>query len=94
MDFLDILTDQQSETTYRRICYMISVALISSEEKHWYEMNAYKFTETEAKQHIQKLEHSMPIMGYHSIPQDVSECVQATRFAVDKDNHHEQRWKK
>jgi hypothetical protein len=94
MDFLDILTDQQNETTYRRLCYMISVALISPEEKYWYEMNAFKLTETEAKEHISKLEQYMPIMGYHSIPQDVSECVEATRLRVERDNFQESRWKK
>jgi hypothetical protein len=94
MDFLDTLTDQQSETTFRRLNYMISVALISPEEKTWYEMNAFKLTETEAKEHIAKLEQSMPIMGYHSIPQDVKQCVEATRLRVERDNFFEQRWKK
>lgn len=94
MDFLDTLIDLQTENTTRRLNYMISVALLTPDEKTWYEMNAYKFTETEARKHIEELQEFMPIMGYHSIPQNVSECVQATKFAVEKDNHHEIRWNK
>ena len=79
--------------TGRQLCYMFSVALISSEEKLVYENNWFKFSEQEAANHIEKLKECMPIMGLHSWPHSVDEFKQAVQYQVAKDDLHEQRWK-
>lgn len=101
MGFLDEIIDpiqsnqsDQTETTSRRLNYMISIALISSEEKIKYEMECWKLSEAEARIAIEKLEQYMPIMGHHSIPKSVRQCIEATRLRVERDNFQELRWKK
>lgn len=79
--------------TGRQLCYMYSVALISSEEKLNYESNWFNFSEDEAKNHIEKLKECMPIMGLHSWPHSIDEYKEAIRYQVAKDDLHEQRWK-
>lgn len=79
--------------TGRQLCYMYSVALISSEEKLNYELNWFNFSEQEAQNHITKLQECMPIMGLHSWPHSIDEFKEAIRYQVAKDDLHEQRWK-
>lgn len=101
MNFLDQLIDpvysyqgDLTEQTIRRLNFMVSTALLNSSEKFWYEMNSFKFTEEQAKEHIAKLQEFMPIMGLHSWPHSVIELGQAIQYQVDKDNLHELRFKK
>lgn len=82
-----------SENTGRLLCVMFDQALISSNEKLWYEANWFKFTESEARQHIEKLQGSMPIMGLHLWPHGQGEDLgRAIKYQVDKDDFYE--WKK
>jgi hypothetical protein len=99
MTFLDELIDpiysyqgDLTEQTTRRLNYMVSMSLLYSEEKEWYEMNIYKMSEEEAKEHIIKLQDFMPIMGLHSWPHSVVEQNEAIQYQVAKDNLHEQRF--
>lgn len=95
MSFLDEIIDpimsnetDQKETTSRRLNYMIAVAMISSEERNTYEMQAFRLSEEHAQQLCEKLKQFMPQVGYHTIPQSVSEQGEAIRYAVDKDNYY------
>lgn len=101
MNFLDQLVDplysyqgDLTETTSRRLNFMISVALLLPNEREWYENNSYKFSEDEAREHIIKLQEFMPIMGLHRWPHSVEEYRQAIKYQVAKDDLHEQRFKK
>lgn len=97
MDFLDELTDNTTditEITGRQLGYMFSVALITSEEKSYYENNWFKFSELQAREHINKLQDFMPIMGLHNWPHSVDEFGKAIRYQVSKDDLHELRFKK
>jgi hypothetical protein len=80
--------------TGRQLCYMFSVALITSEEKLHYENNWFKFSEEKAREHINMLQECMPIMGLHSWPHSVIEFGEAIRYQVAKDDLHELRFKK
>lgn len=51
-------------------------------------------TRSEGYALIEELKEYQPIMGLQSIPTNVTQAAQATRFAVDKDNLHEDRWNK
>jgi hypothetical protein len=98
MSFLDDIISEGfgvvSEQTTRRLNMMISMALISSEERLKYEMESWKYTEEEAKAAIKKLESCMPIVGYHTLPTNVGDAAEATRLRVERDDFQEQRWKK
>lgn len=98
MSFLDdIISDgfeKASETTTRRLNLMISTALISSEERLKYEMESWKYNEEEAKAACKKLESCMPIVGYHTLPTNVGDAMEATRLRVERDDFQEQRWRK
>jgi hypothetical protein len=96
MSFLDDLINPEpaSETTTRRLNMMVSMALISSEEKLKYEMESWKYTEEEAREACRKLESCMPIPGYHTLPTNVGDAMAATRLRVERDDFQEQRWKK
>lgn len=83
-----------SEMTGRQLCYMFSVALISSEEKLKYENTWFRFSEKEARSHIDNLQNSMPVMGLHAWPHSVIEFGQAIKYQVAKDDLHELRFKK
>jgi hypothetical protein len=80
--------------TGRQLCYMFSVALLSSEEKLYYENNWFKFSEEQAREHINRLQDQMPIMGLHSWPHSVNEFGEAIKYQVAKDDLHELRFKK
>ena len=83
-----------SEMSGRQLCYLFGNALLSSEERLWYESNWYKFTEEKAREHINKLIEMMPIMGLHSWPHSIDEFKRAIQYQVDKDTLHELRFKK
>jgi len=81
--------------TGRLLCVTFDHALIDSNEKLWYESNWFKFSEEEAKKHIERLKEFQPIMGLHIWPHGQGEDLgRAIRYQVDKDDLHEQRWKK
>lgn len=95
MDFLDELTDplhahptDLTETTSRRLNFMIATALISSEERNKYESEWYKMTEAQALDLCDKLKDSMPIPGHHTTAHTLDEQKRAIRYAVDKDNYY------
>lgn len=95
MDFLDELVDpfyahptDQKETTSRRLNYMIAIALINSDERNRYQMEAYKLSEEEALNLCDKLQEFMPIPGHHNTAHSVEEQGRAIRYAVDKDNYY------
>lgn len=98
MSFVDEYIEPEkepvSEVTRRRYEYMISVACLSSEDKFKLEMKGISITEEEALRIIASLQERMPIMGLHSIPQDMKEQKKAIQYQVDKDDWHEQRFKK
>lgn len=99
MDFLDELVDPSTdltERTGRLLCTLFGNALLYSEEKFWYEMNWFKFTEKEAWDHINKLQNEfMPIMGLHSWPHGQGEDLKkAIQYQADKDDFYEQRFKR
>ena len=98
MDFLDELIDPSTdltERTGRLLCTMFDKAMLHSHEKLWYECNWFKLTEEQAWQHIKKLQEFMPIVGLHTWPHGQGEELgQAIRYQVDKDDFHEQRFKK
>ena len=98
MDFLEELIDPSTdltERTGRLLCTLFDTALLYSEEKLWYESNWFKLTEKEAWQHIEKLQQYLPIMGLHSWPHGQGEDLKkAIQYQVDKDNFHEERFKK
>jgi hypothetical protein len=98
VSFLDeIISDsygQISEMTRRRLEYMISNAMIISEERSRLERKSSALTEEEAEQIIKSLQDQMPIMGLHRWPLDMKETKQAIRYQVDKDDLHELRFKK
>jgi hypothetical protein len=83
-----------SEVTRRRLELMISIALLTPDEKLKYEDRAIFITEDEAQKVMQELVEYMPIMGLHLWPLDVKQQGQAIRYQVMKDDFHEQRWKK
>lgn len=93
-DYIEPEKEPVSEVTRRRFEMMISVACLSSEDKFKLEMKGVSITEEEALRIITSLQERMPIMGLHSIPLDVKEQGKAIRYQVDKDDFHEQRFKK
>lgn len=86
--------DYASEVTMRRLNFMIATALITSEERLRLESTAYKFDEEQAQETIKELEQQMPIPGFHTIAHGMSDINEAVRYAADKDDFHEQRFKK
>lgn len=102
MGFLDDIIDpfyahqtDQTEVTARRLGVMISVALITSDERQKYEMIAHKLTEEEAKKLCEKLQDAMPQPGYHTIAQSQEDIKKAIRHAIDRDNYyHDERQQK
>lgn len=84
-----------SEVTRRRLELMISVALLNPNERLRFEDKAIFATEEEALKMIEQLRSFMPIMGLHRWPHGMNEELgQAIRYQVDKDDFHEQRFKK
>lgn len=98
MSFLDEIISpdygQISEMTRRRLEYMISVALLDGEEKVRYENRSIFLTEDDALQIMNELKERMPIMGLHNWPLDMKQTGEAIRYQVDKDDFHEQRFKR
>jgi hypothetical protein len=98
MSFLDELISpdygQISEMTRRRMEYMISVALLTGEERADYERRAIFLTEDDAQQIMNELKEYMPIMGLHNWPLDVKQMGEAIQYQVAKDDLHEERFKK
>jgi len=78
----------------RRLNFMIAAALITSEEREQLEAKAYTFNEDEAQEWITKLNDQMPIPGFHTIAHGMEDINKAARYAADKDDFHEQRFKK
>lgn len=74
---------------------MISQATLNGDEKSKYTNRLCKAkTKSEGYELIEELKEYQPIMGLQSIPTNVGQAAEATRFAVDKDDFHEQRWNK
>lgn len=95
MGFLDEIIDplhahptDQTEVTSRRLNWMISAALITSETRAKYESIAYKLSEEEAIKLCEKLKDDMPQPGYHTIPLSVEDQGRAIRYSVAKDDYY------
>lgn len=71
---------------------MIGAALINNREE--LEIRSAHFTEEQALQMIAELSEQMPIMGLHSIPHQLYDQKEAIKYMIDKDELHEQRFKK
>lgn len=84
-----------SEVTRRRLEMMISVALLNPNERLKFEDRSVNPSEQEALKMISDLIPFMPIMGLHRWPHGQNEELgMAIRYQVDKDDLHEQRWKR
>jgi hypothetical protein len=98
MSFLDDIIDpdygQISETTRRRLEYMISIALLDGEERTRYENRAIFLTEEDAQEIMNELKERMPIMGLHNWPLDMKQQYDAIQYQVAKDDLHEIRFKR
>lgn len=83
-----------SEVTRRRLEFMISVALLTPNEKLKYEKQSIFISEEEANKVIEELKQIMPIMGLHNWPLDMRQQAEAIKYQVAKDDLHEERWRK
>lgn len=99
MSFVDDYIEQEpeavSEVTRRRLELMISVALLNPNERLRFEERSVNPTELEALKMIEELKPFMPIMGLHRWPHGQNEELGAAiKYQVEKDDLHEQRWRK
>lgn len=80
-------------STFATIENMLNIATIDDKTSWINRLNELTY-DYEGEQMINDLKEYLPIVGLHTIPLDVKTQGQAIRYAVDKDDFHEQRFKK
>jgi hypothetical protein len=94
-DYIEQEPEPVSEVTRRRLEMMISVALLNPNERLRYEEKSVFISEQDALKMCEELKPFMPIMGLHRWPHGQNEELGlAIKYQVDKDDLHEQRWKR
>jgi len=94
-DYIEQEPEEVREVTRRRLEMMISVALLNPNERLRYEEKSIFISEQDALKMCEELKEYMPIMGLHRWPHGQNEELgSAIKYQVDKDNLHEQRWRK
>ena len=81
--------DYASEVTMRRLRYMISAALIGSDEREKLETESYFYDEEQALTIIAYLEQFQPIPSHDNPAHGVDDINRAVRYAVDKDTFYD-----
>lgn len=94
-DYIEQESEEVSEVTRRRLEVMISVALLNPNERLKYEERTVFISEEDGLKVCEELKQFMPIMGLHRWPHGQNEeLTMAIKYQADKDDFHEQRWKK
>ena len=79
-------------STYHTIEQILNIATIDDKSKWFTRLGTIQY-EWEGQQMIEQLKEYSPIMGFHRIPVNVKEAMEATRIRVERDNFQEDRWK-
>lgn len=80
-------------STYTTIETMLNIALIEDKSVWLRRLIDLKY-EHEGQTMIDDLREYTPVIGYHRIPMNVKESMEATRIRIERDNFQEERWKK
>lgn len=78
-------------STFSTIENMLNIATIDDKSSWTNRLNSLTY-DYEGEQMIEDLKEYLPIMGFHRIPVNVKEAMEATRIRVERDNFQE--WKK
>lgn len=78
-------------STFATIESMLNIATIDDKTSWTNRLNSLTY-DYEGEEMINDLKEYLPIMGYHRIPVNVKEAMEATRLRVERDNFQE--WKK
>lgn len=78
-------------STFSTIENMLNIATIDDKTSWINRLNELTY-DYEGEQMINDLKEYLPIMGFHRIPVNVKEAMEATRLRVERDNFQE--WKK
>ncbi len=79
-------------STFQTIENMLNIATIDDKSSWIKRLNELTY-DYEGEQMINDLKEYLPIMGFHRIPVNVKEAMEATRIRVERDNFQEQRKK-
>ena len=79
-------------STFQSIENMLNIATIDDKSSWIKRLNELTY-DYEGEQMINDLKEYLPIMGFHRIPVNVKEAMEATRIRVERDNFQEQRKK-
>lgn len=80
-------------STYATIESILNIALIDDKGVWFKRLIDLKY-EHEGQTMIDDLREYAPILGYHIIPMNVKESMEATRIRIERDDYQQERWKK
>lgn len=77
------------DASYYEIIERLIISAMVHDKHAWRERMTRLKTNEQAEQMVAELKELQPIVGYHSLPTDVGDCVEATRRRVERDNFYD-----